>query len=149
MEVRKVVSKKEINLLSKTLAKYSSEVKLAFLFGSRATGREGRLSDYDFGIVVRKDVDLLELLPKLIVDLAQTLKVKEDLIDVVVLNYSETPIELVFKAAWKGIPLYYDSREELREFKVKALNMYLDYKILIEKHRLKEKFFKKILEENG
>jgi len=66
--------------------------------------------------------------------------VKEDLIDIVILDPAKAPIELVYKAAWRGIPLYYRSREDLIEFKARVLSMFLDYKLLIQKHKLVEKF---------
>ncbi|MDD5738335.1 MAG: nucleotidyltransferase domain-containing protein [Candidatus Pacebacteria bacterium] len=74
----------------KIFSKYP-QVKLAYLFGSRANGTAGPLSDYDFAVYLdeknsQKRFDIrLELMAKL------SLLLKTDAVDVVVINDTENP----------------------------------------------------------
>ncbi|KKP32576.1 MAG: hypothetical protein A2312_04425 [Candidatus Staskawiczbacteria bacterium RIFOXYB2_FULL_32_9] len=81
-----------------------SEVKLAYLFGSRATGKIGPLSDYDFAIYLdekneKKRFDLrLDLMGEI------SIKLKTDNVDLVVINDLDAP-ELKYNIIKEGVLL--------------------------------------------
>lgn len=81
------------------------QVKLVYFFGSRAKGKEGPLSDYDFAVYLdEKDKNKrfeirLNLMSKL------SLKIGTDKIDVIILNDTESP-ELKFSIIKEGKLIY-------------------------------------------
>lgn len=110
------------------------EVKLAYLFGSRATGENGPMSDYDFAVYLKpkKKNQIHNLKLELLGKLCGT--VKSDAVDLLVLNTSEKP-ELNYEVITKGNILkeveptrlfvetnilnnYFDFRDSLRQFKL-------------------------------
>ena len=103
--------------------KKEQSVKLVYLFGSRATGKIGALSDYDFAVYLdeknsKKRFDLrLKLMGEI------SLKLKTDNIDLIILNDIDGP-ELKYNIIKEGILLM-----EKEPFKVlmepKILNEYL------------------------
>src|SRR3989344_9118118 len=81
------------------------EIKLVYLFGSRATGKAGPLSDYDFAVYIDekdpiKRFDIrLGLMGKI------SSKLKRDDVDVAVLNDIKGP-ELKFNIIKDGIIIF-------------------------------------------
>ena len=124
---------KKMKNLSKIFKLYP-EIKLVYLFGSRANGKIGPLSDYDFGIYLdekdpKKRFDLrLELLGKI------TTKLKTDDLDLCVINDIDSP-ELKYNIIKDGILIF-----EKEPFKVlvepKILNDYFDFYALLSRHNL-------------
>ncbi|MDO8436394.1 MAG: nucleotidyltransferase domain-containing protein [bacterium] len=124
---------KAINNLSK-LFKLYPKIKLVYLFGSRANGKIGPLSDYDFAVYLdekdpKKRFDLrLELLGKI------TTKLKTENVDLCVLNDIDSP-ELKYNIIKDGILIF-----EKEPFKVllepKILNEYFDFYALLSRHKL-------------
>lgn len=111
-----------------------SEVKLAYLFGSRATGKIGPLSDYDFAIYLdeKDEKKRFDLQLKLAGDIS--IKLKSDNVDLVVLNDVDAP-ELKYNIIKEGILLL-----EKEPFKVlvepKILNEYFDFHDLLLRYKL-------------
>lgn len=101
------------------------QVKLVYLFGSKATGTEGPLSDFDFAVLLdEKDAQKrfntrIEILNKL------SEALNTDKIDVIVLNDAKSP-ELKFSIIKDGKIIY-----EKEPYKVllepKILNEYFDF----------------------
>ncbi len=124
---------KEIKNLVPILEKYAV-VKLAYLFGSRATGKVGPMSDYDFAVYLdekdsKKRFALrLELMGKI------CSKLKTDNVDLVVLNDIDAP-EIKFNIIKDGILIL-----EKEPFKVVAepriLAEYFDFHELLLRHNL-------------
>ncbi len=110
------------------------EIKLAYLFGSRATGRESALSDYDFAVYLdRKDkARMYEIKIDAIVKIGRLLKT--DRIDVVILNLTDNP-DLKYMIVKEGRLIY-----EKEPFKVlvepRILNEYFDFHKMLVKHNL-------------
>ncbi len=110
------------------------EVKLVYLFGSRATGKIGPLSDYDFAVYLdekdeKKRFNLrLELMGKV------SSKLKTDDLDLVVLNDIDAP-ELKYNIIKEGILIL-----EKEPFKVliepEILNEYFDFHDLLLRYNL-------------
>ena len=110
------------------------KIKLVYLFGSRATNKEGPLSDYDFAIYLdEKDKNKiskikLELLDKI------SRALKTDDIDVVILNTAESP-ELKYNIIKEGRLIF-----EKEPFRVvvepKILTEYFDFRTLLLKYNL-------------
>lgn len=109
-----------------------NDVKLAYLFGSRATGEIGPMSDYDFAVYLnpKKNESFFDLKLELMGKLCSA--VKTDAVDLLVLNTSEKP-ELNYEVITKGKLLkvvepnklivetnilnsYFDFRDNLRRF---------------------------------
>lgn len=101
------------------------QVKLAYFFGSRARGKEGPLSDYDFAVYLdEKDKNKrfkirLNLMSKL------SQKIETDKIDVVVLNDTESP-ELKYSIIKEGKLIY--EEEPYKVFiEPRIFNEYFDF----------------------
>ncbi|MDI6802123.1 MAG: nucleotidyltransferase domain-containing protein [Thermodesulfovibrionales bacterium] len=110
------------------------EIKLVYLFGSRATSKYGPLSDYDFAIYFdHKDKNrIYEIKFELFDKISRLLKT--DRIDVVVLNLIESP-EMKYQIIKEGRLIL-----EKEPFKVivepKILNEYFDFQKMLLRHKL-------------
>ena len=113
-------------------------IKLAYLFGSRADGEEGPISDYDIAVLYSKPC-----LPNLRYQLAYKLTtiLMTDQVDLVVLNYA--PPELRYAVIASGTILYEVSIEVRVEYEALTLSLYGDY-LPILRHQRQE-----ILEESN
>jgi len=115
---------KEIENLIPVFKKYP-EVKLVYLFGSRATGKIGPLSDYDFAVYLdeKNAKKRFELKLNLISEATKALKT--DNVDLVVLNDINAP-EMKYNVIKDGILIL-----QIEPFKViiepRILNEYFDF----------------------
>jgi predicted nucleotidyltransferase len=106
------------------------DILLAYLFGSRAGGRIGPLSDYDFGVLfseklLSKDYHLLVHL------LAKLLDTRH--VDLVDLN--RAPIELRYHVIGTGKLLYEATAAARVEFEAQTLSYYFDYLPILRRQR--------------
>jgi len=109
-------------------------VKLVYFFGSRAAGKGGPMSDYDFAVYMdgadRGEMPRVKL--SLIDEISRLLKT--DRLDVVVLNTAEGP-ELKHSIISEGRLIY-----EIEPFKALVepliLNAYFDFRALLKTHHL-------------
>ena len=113
-------------------------IKLAYLFGSRASSIEGPISDYDIALLYSK-LQPFALRYKLAHQLAAILSA--DHVDLVVLNFA--PIELRYSVIATGIVVYEESVEERVEYEALTLSLYGDYLPVLRNQR------KAILEESN
>lgn len=101
------------------------QVKLVYFFGSRAKGKDGTLSDYDFAVYLdekdkKKRFDMrLDLMGKL------SRELKIDAVDVVVLNDAESP-ELKYDIIKEG-KLIYEKEPYKVALEPRILNEYFDF----------------------
>ena len=111
-----------------------SEVKLAYLFGSRARGDTGPMSDYDFAVHLEESDSKkrFDLKIKLMVELGQLLKTGEA--DVVGLNDTDAP-ELAYEVVKDGI-LLHDEEPYRITVEPRILNEYFDFHLLLKKYGL-------------
>lgn len=120
----------------KTLFALQPEVKLAYLFGSRAYGEAGPLSDYDFAVYLEEQnkVKMAEIQFGLMDKLSRLLQT--DKVDVVILNLAEGP-ELKYNIISQGELLY-----EVEPYKVliepQILNEYFDFRAGLLRYHLTE-----------
>lgn len=118
----------------KDIFKGFPEVKLVYLFGSKATGKTGPLSDYDFAFYLdEKDKKrMFEIKFNLMDKISRLLKT--DKVDIIILNITESP-ELKYNIIKEGKVIY-----EKEPFKIllepKILNEYFDFRNLLLKYRL-------------
>lgn len=118
----------------KSIFKNYPEIKLVYFFGSKAKGKEGSLSDYDFAVYLdKKDkkgsyyikFDLMDKIGRFF---------KSDRIDIVILNLTEGA-ELKYNIIKEGKLIY-----EKEPYKVivepKILNEYFDFRHLLLRYRL-------------
>lgn len=125
--------KKHYKKLNGIFKKYR-EIKLVYLFGSRARGEESILSDFDFAIFLNtKDktrmykikIDLMNLIWK---------ELKTDNVDIVILNITDNPV-LKYMIITEGHLIY-----EKEPYKIiiepKILNEYFDFQLTLSKHHL-------------
>ncbi len=108
----------------KSLFKNNKEVELVYLFGSRATGRAGRNSDYDFAILLPPDgkKDYLKKQIFYMQKLEDQLHTSRE--DVLVLN--EAPPRITHQVIKNGTVVFQKSDKTRVAFEVKMENMYLD-----------------------
>ncbi|OGC48020.1 MAG: hypothetical protein A3A94_00125 [Candidatus Portnoybacteria bacterium RIFCSPLOWO2_01_FULL_43_11] len=124
---------KKLDNLKKIFGAYL-EIKLVYLFGSRADEKIGPLSDYDFAIYLdeRDKKRIFEIKFELQDKISRCLET--DKVDVVILNLSEMP-ELKYNIIKEGKLIF-----EKEPFKVliepKILNEYFDFHTLLLKHGL-------------
>ena len=101
------------------------QVKLVYFFGSKALGKDGPLSDYDFAVYLdgrnkKKRFDLrLNLMGKL------SRQLKTDAVDVVVLNDTESP-ELKYNIIKEG-KLIYEEEPYKIFLEPRIFNEYFDF----------------------
>ncbi len=120
--------------LSSSFSKYGV-VDVAYLFGSRARGNFTEESDFDFAILLSKEFDDPYDLVRLIHDLAVALGVKDEKINMVILN--DASLELAYKVISEGIIIYERNVEKRVDFEVNTLKFYLDFKpVLDQMHKL-------------
>ena len=103
---------------------------VVYFFGSRAQGRPGPMSDYDFAILfegepsMRQRVELAHQLVQLL---------GTDRVDLVVLN--RAPIELKYNVVATGCLLYEASRGWRVEFEAQTLSGYFDHLPILRRWR--------------
>lgn len=122
--------------LSKTLnasfSKYK-EVDVAYLFGSRARGDFTEESDLDFAILLSKSFEDPYNLVRLINDLATTLNVKDEKINLIILN--DTHLEMTYRVVSEGVLIFERSVEKRVDFEARAIKSYLDFKPISDQMR--------------
>jgi len=119
--------------LTKLFRKYPA-IKLAYLFGSRADGSSGPMSDYDFGFYL-KEMDpkkRFDLKLRVMADLGKMLQT--DAVDVVILNDTYNT-ELKYNIVHDGKLLYSQGSFQL-EVEPKILNEYFDFRFTMQKYGL-------------
>jgi predicted nucleotidyltransferase len=118
----------------KSVAISHPEIKLVYLFGSRASGETGPLSDYDIAIYVdvKDRKKLFDLRLVFMDEVSRALMT--DMIDVVILNLAESP-ELKYHIIKDGKMIY-----AVEPFNVliepKILNEYFDFRDILQRHKL-------------
>lgn len=118
----------------KPIFKLFSEIKLVYLFGSRAAGKQGPLSDYDFAIYLdsgdkRKMLDIKLSLYHL---LGRALKT--DKIDVVIFNLTGQS-ELKYNIINEG-KIIYEIEPYRLSLEPRVLNEYFDFRAGLLRHKL-------------
>lgn len=105
-------------------------IDLAYIFGSRADGKVGPISDYDIAVLYAK----LHA-PGLRYELAHKLKKKlmTDRVDLLVLN--DAPIELRYAVIASGILAYEANIETRVEYEALTLSMYGDFLYVLRNQR--------------
>jgi len=112
------------NRLAKALAELP-EVRLAFLFGSRAQGRARKDSDFDVAVLVDEATARVErgsIIRRLFARLGR--EVSSALLDLVILN--DAPSLLRHRVLRDGVLLFERSPEDRVRFAVKAIRDYQD-----------------------
>lgn len=107
------------------------DIALVYLFGSRATGAVGPLSDYDLAVWLDRGSTTLAWLAKLQHEFACALGT--DRIDLVVLN--EAPIELAYRVIAQGKLLYQRDIATRVEYEADVLSRYGDYLPVLRQQR--------------
>jgi len=106
-------------------------VQTAYLFGSRARGKAGKLSDYDFAVLLdekkvsEKQYSKYQL--EIISDLLK--EIKTDHIDLVILNNSKTPLFLKYNVIKEGKIIYEKNKtaeSERKNLEFHILRRWLD-----------------------
>lgn len=110
-------------------------VKAVYLFGSRAQGREGPLSDYDYAILMEDEGHLRgdDLYFKLY-DLFSEISprtLENDIIDIVFLR--DAGLELRFHVIRYGIVLFDEVPQERLKFESETTLLYCDYRPHLDK----------------
>jgi len=116
-------------------------VVLAYLFGSHASGRAGPLSDVDVAVLLtgrpsargcfKRRLDIIGGLMSLF---------HMNDVDVVILN--QAPLALRYQVVRSGILVHCADRQAAIRFRVETLNLYFDFKPILDHHR--RVFFAKI-----
>ena len=109
-------------------------IKLVYFFGSKAAGKQGPMSDFDFAVYLDENDSnkILDSRLSLMDKLSRLLKT--DKIDVVILNITQSP-ELKYNIISQGKLIY-----EEQPFRVivepKILNEYFDFHYSLSKYNL-------------
>ncbi len=102
------------------------EVRLAYLFGSHATGKTTDLSDVDLGVSFDAGADARKAQGALLDSLVRELKTER--VDLVLLE--EAPIPLAFRIIRDGERLLATDPREDVSFRTRTIMRYLDFKPL-------------------
>ena len=108
-------------------------VVLAYLFGSHARGQAWGQSDVDVAVLLenRPDDDrCFDMRLEVIGGLMNLLDTDE--VDVLILN--QAPPALRYAVLRDGVLLYCRDRQAMIEFRVRAVNEYLDFKPILRRH---------------
>lgn len=118
----------------KNIFKSYPAVKLAYVFGSRAVGEDGPLSDYDFAVYfdLRDTIMMSDVRFQLLDKLGRELKT--DKIDLVILNMTESP-ELKYNIIKDGKIIYEEEPYKVL-FEPRVLNEFFDFRTMLLKHGL-------------
>lgn len=127
------MNKEQLKDLERIFAAYP-EIRMVYIFGSKASGKEGPLSDYDFAIYLEeKDKKKCFDIKFALMDKASRI-FKTDNVDIVILNLSESP-ELKYNIITEGRLIY-----EVEPYRVlvepKILNEYFDFRYMLLKYHL-------------
>lgn len=111
-----------------------SEIKVGYIFGSRAKGEGNKLSDIDIGILI-DEASIQGIYPygykaKILTDLSKSLKTNN--IDLVILN--NAPCLLRHRVVRYGKVVYSCAEQERINFQVRTINEYNDIKRLLIAH---------------
>lgn len=137
--------KKKLSERDNKLADFFSRqehVRLAYLFGSAAKEKEGKLSDIDVGVLLGDSLNKKEsfnLQLKLIGDISALLKT-DKMIDLVVMN--DAPLSLNYEIIKANHPVFIRDRKEKIELEQKVLSRYLDRRYY--ERRAASEFLKKV-----
>lgn len=118
-----MLDEKIIKELNKIFKRH--KVIAAYIFGSRATGNAGPLSDYDFAVLLNRKVsrdESFECQLNLIGEFSKTLKT--DAIDLVMLN--RAPSNIKMKVVKSGKLLYENNKKERILFEMRTMSEYMD-----------------------
>ena len=121
--MKKMLSEK-YNRLADFFSK-QEQVKLAYLFGSEAKGKAGRLSDIDIAVLFDGSLNKkqrFDLQLKLIGDISEILKT--DRVDLLIIN--DAPLSLNYEVIRANHPLFVRDRNEKIDFEQGILSRYLD-----------------------
>jgi predicted nucleotidyltransferase len=102
------------------------DLQLIYLFGSRATSRETKLSDIDIAVLLnnRKVYKLKDLMLSLIFDFSRVFS--SDKIDLVILNKASLAVR--YHVIYEGKILYEVNPETRYNYEVNSISLYLDFK---------------------
>ncbi|MHA1336298.1 MAG: type VII toxin-antitoxin system MntA family adenylyltransferase antitoxin [Promethearchaeota archaeon] len=102
-------------------------ISLIYLFGSKATGNDSKLSDIDIAVLLDKydQEKIKDLMLDLIFEFSQIFK--NDKIDLVILN--KAPLALQYNVVAHGKVLYERDIGVRMVYENKAIKLYLDFKI--------------------
>jgi uncharacterized protein len=100
-----------------------ANVRLAYLFGSQASGKTGPLSDVDLGILFSENVDIQQVSSEMASRISKVVHGKS--VDIVSLN--KAPVELAYAVIVQGVCIYRVSEAERVEFEAQVLSKYGDY----------------------
>lgn len=127
------MNKDKLNKLIQIL-KSHKEIKLMYLFGSRANGKVGPLSDYDFAVYFDK-LDIKQMFEAKIALQTQISRLlKTDNVDVVIINTTDAP-ELKYNIITKGKLIYVEEPYKLL-VEPKILNEYFDFHDMLLRYKL-------------
>jgi len=117
---------KNIEILRTTIPdilQYVPEIALVYLFGSRAEGHVGPLSDYDLAVLADQAESAAYLRSRLAFELGR--KIATTKIDIVMLN--RAAVELAFAVISRGKLLFQRNDAERIEYEAKVMGLYFDY----------------------
>jgi len=100
-------------------------IKLTYLFGSVANGKEGKLSDVDIAVLLDDSLskkERFDLQLKLIGDLSAILKTNN--LDLIIMN--DAPLSLRYEIIKANFQLFIRNKAEKVDFELKILTAYLD-----------------------
>ena len=111
-------------LIKKIALKY--DLQLIYLFGSKATGRDTKVSDIDIAVLLndREAYNLKNLILDLIFDFSRVFC--SDKIDLVILNKASLAVQ--YNVISDGEILYALNPETRYNYEVNLISLYLDFK---------------------
>ncbi|MCK5511034.1 nucleotidyltransferase domain-containing protein [Candidatus Parcubacteria bacterium] len=119
------LSKKQINNLSKVFKKYNAV--FAYLFGSQATGKTNKKSDFDFAVMLPKEYGKnkrFDIRLKMITELSELLGYKKT--DLVILN-DISSLLLKYTIIYEGKVIYESKQDKRIDYATYIQSEYFDF----------------------
>ena len=105
-------------------------IQVAYLFGSQATGKTTKLSDYDFAVLLDKKVKENQYAQYQLEIISELLRiVKTDHLDLVILNNLKIPLFLKYNVIKEGKVIYEKNKtaeNERKDLEFNILRRWLD-----------------------
>ena len=119
----KKLTKQQLNRIAK---KY--KINTFYIFGSQATGKAGKLSDYDFAVLLDDKILAEKYGDYKIKIISELLRlIKTDHIDLVILNDEKTPLLLKYNAIKEGKIFFEKNKNKRVNLEVNILRRWLDW----------------------
>jgi len=137
LENREMIRNSQRRLIKKIANKY--RIKLLLMFGSQVNKKTHQLSDFDIGVLFKKNQVSFEKYSKLLDDLREIFPEKE--IDLAIINNTDP---LFLAKILENCQVVFGKKKDLNELKLYSFHQFCDYRKYF---NLEEEFARRFIKE--